>query len=357
MSEIKIDGQYVNPYFILDVVETDSETFITKSFKKKAKMWHPDKISKTDPSKVQYAKHHFKVLVESYEYIIHKMRSGHLNTKREHITVPKSNNIATKSIDNSNELDDFNSEFSKLHVDNPNDFGYSVERITDIKDYDNFEYKPYKLKFGNSKNFNKDEFNKAFEYQQTFHNNSELQVYHKTIDGFNPFNGCDLGGVASVSSYNGIMIVGDTFGQSGIGYYDTSYSDYKKTFDAPKNPETKLNIPDDFKQSTKTVKPLSNSETRKQLDLHITNRNLNLNNGNGQGKSKHEFKIQEQLLLEQQSQSIKQKIQDDKNIILQYQNLFNDKTLVQNALDGNLICSSDYCDESTIDKRHLQSKF
>lgn len=339
MDQIKIDGQFVNPYFILDVVETDTEQFITKSFKKKAKMWHPDKISKQDakdPIKVQNIKHHFKVLVESYEYIINKMRSttGHLNSKREHITVPKNENIIAKPIDNSDELNSFNSEFNKLRVNNPTDFGYSAERIKDISEYENFEYKPYKLNFGTSNNFNNDEFNKAFEYQQELYkNNTELEIYHKTTDGFNAYNGSELGGNASVSSYNGIMIVGDTYGQSGIGYYDSSYSDYKKTFEAPKNPDKMLNIPSEFKQSNKIVKPLTEKESKRQLELNILNRNITVNTT---GKDKQAFKMQEQMLINKQNQDMKNKLENDKKVILEYQNLFTDKNLIESALSGNL---------------------
>jgi hypothetical protein len=359
MEQIKIDGQYVNPYFMLDVVEGDTEQFITKAFKKKAKMWHPDKISKQDakdPVKVQNIKHHFKVLVESYEYIITKIRSSHLGSNREDINVPKSNTILTKSIDNTSELNEFNSEFDKLRVTTPSDFGYNTERMTDVKDYDNFEYKPCKLNFGDSKNFNKDEFNKTFEYQQEFYNKNgsgELEVYHKTTDGFNAYNGSDLAGNACVSSYNGLMIVGDTFGQSGIGYYDSSYSDYKKTYEAPKNPDN-INIPSDFKPSNKTTKPLSKSESKKQMELQMLNRQIEVNS---KGKDKQAFKLQEQLLLDKQANDIKNKLESDKNMILQYQNLFTDKNLIQNALDGNLICNNDYSDEYRVNKRNLQTKF
>ena len=56
MDKIIVNGESFNPYFMLDVVPDDSETFITKAFRKKAKMWHPDKIKtkiiNADSSKV-----------------------------------------------------------------------------------------------------------------------------------------------------------------------------------------------------------------------------------------------------------------------------------------------------------------
>lgn len=358
MDQIKIDGQYVNPYFILDVVETDNEQFIKKAFKKKAKIWHPDKISKEDsknPIKVQNRRHHFKVLVESYEFIINKMKSIELNfSKREHITVPKSNNIKTKQIDNSTELDLFNNEFNNLHIKNPNDFGYETERIQNIKDYDDFDYKPHQLNFGNKK-FNKEEFNKVFEYQQEFYNDTqELLPYHTTNDGFNAYNGNNLENNSSVSSYNGIMIVGDTFGQSGVGYYDSNYSDYKKSFQVPTNPTSELKIPPDYKHKTMTQTPLTLSESKKQLELRMSNRNINYQTGNG---TKYEFKHQETLLLDKQSEDIKNKLTHDKNLILEYQELFSDQTLIKNAIQGGLICSSDYCDELNVEKRNIKTTF
>jgi len=338
MVQIEIDGQLIDPYFILGVVETDNEQFITKSFKRKAKMWHPDKISREDvkdPIKVQNTKRHFKVLVESYEFIMNQLKSSNLYFRRE---IKESQSDKIKSIDNSDDLNLFNKKFNKLRVDGPNDFGYDVERMVDVNDYDNFEYKPYKQNFGDSKNFNKDDFNKAFEYQQEFYNENgsgEVGIYHKTSDGFNAYNGGDLGGSATVSSYNGIMIVGDTYGQSGIGYYDATYSDYKKTFEGPKNPNKILDIPVDFKQTNKTIKPLSMSESKRQVELQKSNRNMNKDSR----PDKRAFKIQEQLLLEKQEQDIKDKLEYDKRVVSEYGNLFTDKRLVDSALEGNRLAN------------------
>lgn len=349
MDKIIVDGETFNPYFMLDVVPNDDEAFITKAFRKKAKMWHPDKIKTKDPNKVKQAQLHFKVLVESYEYIINKKRSVNHSKNRERIDVYNNTTLTPKSIDNSDELDLFNKEFDKMHIKNPNDYGYEVEpRLSDTKEYDNFNYKPYQL--FNNKQFNRDEFNKAFEYQQQNHgNNMEVGVYHKTTDGFNGYNGGDLNGVANVSSYNGIMIVGDNYGQTGVGYYDSSYSDYKKSFASAKNPEQKIQVPENFEASTsKKIKPLTKSESQKQLELQMQHRNMNLNTG---GSGKQGFRLQEQLLLEKQELEMKQKLEQDKQMVLQYQYMYGDQSLIQAALDNNLITSKDYVNEDSINKR------
>jgi hypothetical protein len=349
MDKIIVNGETYNPYFMLDVVQDDTEAFITKAFRKKAKMWHPDKIKTKDTNKINQAQLHFKILVESYEYIINKKRSVNHSRNREHVEVHNNTNLKAKSIDNSDELGLFNQEFEKLHIKSPNDYGYeTAPRLSDTKEYENFDYKPYQL--FTSKQFNRDEFNKTFEYQQQIHgNNMEVGVYHQTTDGFNAYNGGDLNGMANVSSYNGIMIVGDNYGQAGVGYYDTNFSDYKKSFEAAKNPNSKIEVPTEFKAVTsKKVKPLTKQETQKQLELQIQHRNMNLNTEN---VGKHGFRLQEQLLLEKQELEIKKKIEQDKNMILEYQHMYGDKNLIQSALENNLITSKDYVNEETVNKR------
>lgn len=350
MDKIIVNGETFNPYFMLDVVPDDTEAFITKAFRKKAKMWHPDKIKTTDPEKIHKAQLHFKVLVESYEYIINKKRSVNHNKKREHVEVANNTQLTPKRIDNSDELDLFNKEFDKLHIKSPNDFGYEVDpRLQDTKEYDNFDYKPHQL--FNPKQFNRADFNKMFEYQQQVHGNSNLEVgvYHKTTDGFNGYNGGDLGSAASVSSYNGIMIVGDTFGQNGLGYYDTNYSDYKKSFETAKNPINNINVPENFEAKTgKKITPLSKQESQRQIELQMQHRNMSMSKENF---SKQNFKMQEQMLLKKQELELKQKIEKDKQMILQFQDMYGDKSLIQAALDNRLVTSADYVTEETINKR------
>jgi len=355
MDQIVIDNNVYNPYFILDVVPEDTEQFITKSFRKKAKMWHPDKIpvnKKHDINYINEINHHFKVLVESYEYIIRKKQSINHNN-REAIIIQKNLNLQ------SNDLDSFNNEFEKMHIKTPNDFGYNISpRMSNIKEYDNFGYTPVKI--FNSKQFNKNDFNKLFEYQKELHNqdsNSSMDVgiYHKTSDGFNAYNSGDLNGAANVSSYNGIMIVGDTYGQTGIGYYDTNYSDYKQSFDVPKNPDN-FNVPNSFDAcSNKNIKKLTHSETQKQIELQMQHRQNQMFNQSG--NNKQNFRLMEQQLLEKQENDLKKKIEHDRNMILQYQDIYKDKTLIQAALDNKLVTSKDYVDETCINKRFKKINF
>jgi hypothetical protein len=130
------------------------------------------------------------------------------------------------------------------------------------------------------------------------------------------------------------MVVGDNFGQSGLGYNEGNYSDYKQTFNSAKNPN-KLDIPDDFKGSSSKVTPLSKAEIEKQLRLRQSSHPSN------SGGSRSDFNSQEQILIERQKQEMRNKAEQDRQFILQYQNLFDPQT-IQDALNGGLITSADY---------------
>lgn len=357
---ILINGVPMNPYFLLDIVPEDSIEKVNKSFRKKAKMWHPDKLSheeRRDPVKVESRKQRFKILVDCYDYISNKksnFSNSHTRDKQE-INIPKNNNIPTKNLDNSNELNNFNKEFEQSRVQTPNDFGYSNERLQDPKDYDSFGYKPTQL--FDSKQFNPGDFNKAFEYNQETHGLSaskDIGVYLKTTDGFNAYNAGESGAFANVSSFNGVMIVGDSFGQNGSGYFDTNYSDYKQVFSAPQNPDEQVTVPQNFKSKNKKIISLSDKEAQEQMNLQVQMRQINLNKSSS---SKQNFQIQEQMFLEKQQNDIKQKIEQDRDFVLQYRHMYKDQNTIDQALNKQLICSPDYCDEKSIDKRILKTKF
>ena len=351
---IKVDENLYDPYFILGVSVTDTEEHINKAFKILAKKWHPDKNQHKSKNDLKNIKEMYNIIVESYNYIINQKTHFIINNKknREEINIPKTQNLPIKSLDNSSELNNFNAEFEKLKVTTPNDFGYQVERIQNLSEYENFEHKPYQL-FDN-KNFNPNEFNKMFEYNQEKYqknDSQELGLYYKTTDGFTAYNSGDVGNAANVSSYNGVMIVGDMYGQTGVGYYDAMYSDYKQTFDGAKNPNNMINIPDTYQSSIKIDDKLNETQSRKQIELQLKARQ-NIISPSSNSRS---FKEEEQILLRKQDEQILQKIEKDKKLILQYSNMY-DKDTIEAAFNGQLITNSDYVNENNLSNRRLLSK-
>jgi curved DNA-binding protein CbpA len=354
MDEIIIDKTAYDPYFILGVTPEDSLEHITKEFRRKAKHLHPDKLNsneRNNPKLVLKRSKQFKILVDCYEFISNKKQNYNNSRKgKEPINVPSYDDLTQKSFDNTDELGSFNQKFNDMKLVNPNDFGYETERIGSLNENgNNFEllkqqyasssYRPQQL-FDN-KNFNRQDFNKAFEYQQQqfkddVGTNDHAMIIHKTTDGFNGYNSVTLDNCASVSSFNGVMIVGDNFGQTGIGYNDTYYSDYRQTFQGPKNPD-QLNVPDNFQPtSSRNLKPLTKDEIAKQIRMRESQTLTPTGDG-----SRGNFTLQEQILLEKQKQELVNKVEQDRQFILQYQHLF-DKQTIEDALNNRLLTSKDY---------------
>jgi curved DNA-binding protein CbpA len=360
-NEIKIDNIVYDVYFILGVTSEDSIEHITKEFKKKAKLLHPDKLSiedRKDPKKVLKKTKQFKVLTECFEFISNKKQSFNYSRQNKHSQIEIINNtdLNQKQFDNSNDLKFFNDEFSRLKVETPNDFGYDFERIPALdernyeklaNEYNSDTFKPTKLFTG--KKFDPKDFNKTFEYHQSQFEEPETALIHKTTDGFNGYNsgflsGANELGCASVSSFNGVMIVGDNFGESGVGYNDSNFSDYRQSFKKPKNPNSKLNVPSDFKQKITKDTPLSQTQIDEQLRLR---KNIEI-------KSKEEcyFTEQEKVLLQSQINEQKNKSQQDKEFILKYQNMFDSQT-IQDAMNKKLV-TSDFVPEMQRQFENLQ---
>lgn len=365
-NEIMIDNIVYDVYFILGVTSDDTIEHITKEYKKKAKILHPDKMSiqdRNDHKKLAKRTKQFKVLSECFSFISDKKQSYNYSNKKTQIDIVNNTNLIQQDFSNNNELDTFNNEFSRLKVQTPNDFGYTTERMPELSStnfeklksqYQSETFKPVQLY--NNKKFDQNDFNKTFEYHQSqYESNTSTALIHKTSDGFNAYNSGFLSGsgdlgCASVSSFNGIMIVGDNFGESGIGYNDTSYSDYKMSFSSQRNPESKIAVPNDFKQKINKDVPLTQNEIDRQIRLRKKN---NFDN-NTSGLSK---KQQEELLLQNQKLMKEQKAQEDRDFILKYQHMFDSQT-IQDAINKKLVTNEDYTDYLPQDeiKSNLQNQ-
>lgn len=353
-NEIMIDNIIYDVYFILGVTSDDTIEHINKEFKKKAKLLHPDKMSiqdRKDPKKLAKRNKQFKVLSDCFEFISDKKQSYNYKNRNTPIDVINNTNIIQQEFSNNNTLDTFNDEFSRLKVQTPNDFGYATERMPELSStnfeklksqYQSDTFKPVQLY--SDKKFDQKDFNKTFEYHQSqYDNQTETALIHQTSDGFNAYNSGFLSGsgdlgCASVSSFNGVMIVGDNFGESGIGYNDSNFSDYKMSFQTQRNPESKISVLNDFKQKINKDTPL----TQKEIDAQIRLRKNN-NLDSSSGPNKNNYKKQEEILLQNQKLHKEQKAQEDREFILKYEHMF-DKQTIQDAINKKLVTNDDYVD-------------
>jgi curved DNA-binding protein CbpA len=250
MDIITVDGKKYDPYFILDVTKDDTSDRITKSFREKVKRYHPDKY--TDPVKKKKYEKYFKILTESYQYIKQKREQlKQLTRKGRNATEDTVKKNMTK--DN---LKVFNETFK---TDDPNGYGYgeNYSRMEDVNEYDKFNVNVVN-QFGDKK-FSNERFNNIFDYNKALEDDEydkrvNMSLVHKTTDGFHGYNSSDFGNCALVSSYNGLMITGDNFGERGVGYWGNGYSDYKYSYKGVKNPNSKIVVPKHCKKNTTITK-------------------------------------------------------------------------------------------------------
>ncbi len=206
---IVIDGVEYDPYYILQVTKNDTDDQISKAYRKRAKRYHPDKAP---IDKLQEYSIKFKIVSEAYKYIKNKRTSCTIRPTISQSEFDIKVGCPIKSIDN------------------PNSFGYGEQqRLQKIEDYDNFSVKPNTL---SNKQFDIEEFNKLFENNTNNNKQNDIKaIVHKTTDGFYGYNTNSAGeNHAMVHTYNGLMVTGDEYGQTGVGYWGNGYSDYRQVF-------------------------------------------------------------------------------------------------------------------------------
>jgi curved DNA-binding protein CbpA len=231
---LTIDNVKYDPYYILGVTQKDSDEQINRAFRKTAKLLHPDKLSqieKQNPQLVNERKRHFDILRQCYEFIMTRRQDVNILSKADSERLQR--NFDTNS---------FNEMFQKLNISEAQEF--TEERIKTIDDYKKFNPEQYQIL--QPKFYNKDEFNKVFEYTQENSNKQNQMQLVKTIDGFCGFdtgNSCAL-----ISGHN-------------------STQNYKSNFSSAQNPTANLEVPKDYKPKTAFVPPTKEEMMRKHNEL------------------------------------------------------------------------------------------
>jgi curved DNA-binding protein CbpA len=318
MDKVLIENKYYDPYFILSVTQSDSLKHITKAFRAKAKVLHPDKFKNKKDVDMNKVYKHFNILLECYEFILDKHKNLQLKSERDDSYIEPLQN----------------QEQDQTHQENL-DYGYGeIERLQTLEEYD--ENKPKQTKIFNGK-FNKNQFNKVFEYNELEYTKEknpkdlevQLELVHKTSDGFFAYNSNDWGDCSLVKSFNGLMILGDDLGQTGKGYSSSGYVDYKKSISAPLNPNKEIRVPKDFKTKdkyefkSKTIKTILNERQQFQ-------------------HSYESFDNEEHKLLEKKKSELKQKIKDDEDFVKKYSSSIFTQRLIEQAKNKKLNTSKDY---------------
>lgn len=208
MTKIKVQGVEVDPYFIIGVTSDDSNEQIKKAFKRKAKKYHPDKVTGGD---LQENNMKFTIVCECFEYIMKKRTDG-LRQRRCDIPVKE----GTYS--------------DKVQED-------ATRRYKTRDEYDAFEANAFYSNQFAGKKFSLERFNKMFEWNSRQTLEPKTHKHKETYQAL-PQETCQ----ALVHSYNGLMIIGD----------DDQHCHFIQQFGQIRNPTKHLTVPKDFQ--TETVK-------------------------------------------------------------------------------------------------------
>lgn len=326
---IVVDGAQYDPYYILQVTKDDSDDHIAKSYRKKAKKYHPDKAP-TEKAADYMLK--FKIVTEAYNYI----RNRRLNAKsgstyhRSKVDQQQASEFDLKRFNDEYERSIDSTESSLL---DPNKYGYGEHKhLQKIEEYDEFTADVINQFAG--KKFNHDEFNKLFEYNKTIQDSAEdiKALIHKTNDGFNGYNTADVGSCATVHSYNGLMVTGDDYGRSGVGYWGDGYSDYKKTFTGVRNPEKVVQIPTDYKPNEPVIPSKSFEEYQKAYS-----------NAYETQRQPTTFKSEEEILCQRMMDALVEREKQDEAFVMKYAKQYKPE-MVRAAMNGELDKSATFLD-------------
>lgn len=299
----------IDPYFFLNVTPDDDINFVTKMFRKKAKRLHPDKNYFSSEVEKNNAREQFHLLIQCYEYIL-------------------SNHNKSDSFDLKNGFSKESSVYSSSPTSNKNyseniSFGYGVsERLSNLEQYHDNTPSIYQL--FTEKNFNVNQFNSIFEYQNKKQKKQKQNcgLVHKTSDGFTAYNSGNLPSCSVVHTYNGVLISGDDFGESGLGYFSSNYSDLKYSFNSSRNPTS---IPSSIE--LKMVNNKQPAQQRQVVSLDYSQVYTEISNQQGQGQSNLSFTEANTFFEQKKAFDLLESIEQDKKFVLKRIDQFPQKTI------------------------------
>lgn len=338
MKYIKIDGEKIDPYFIVGVTEDDSEETLYRRYKQKAKILHPDKAKGKDK---KLCEKNFRVLKESYDFIKAEIRGENnrndikklKEAKREKYKEDDAKNFKTKE-----EKKKFDEKYEKEKEKSkrPEEFGHKDHRrMKTTAEYDELDVEIERIldKFSSKK------FNKIFEYikEKKKDDDKERGLVQKTTDGFFGYNSGTVKHMP-ISVYNGLLLAGDDYGEEGKGYYGDDYSDYLDVLNAIRNP----------KKGEIDIKKIMRRKVKKEeIKKNIKDLEEKLDIPRGSFvQSNEEFELKK-------SKQLKEEIERSKRMVMKYQDIFN-KELIEQAVRGQLEMSSDTFGDTFDDKLRIE---
>lgn len=324
-----------DPYCILGVDRDATPKEINKAYKDKAILYHPDRPgNRGDKDKAKY----FKMVCTSYEVLSDPTKRQQYNTNYSatHMNMKKGSKSTVKqqkqnkvniNKDNFN-VNKFNAEFEKNRAKDPNDIGYgdnmqphlTKDQISADGSMRRDDVDAPKRLF-NDKAFNREEFNKVFEYQKQQEDGGLVERHEGEPMAFALNSGTAY---TDIAVYNGAMIIGhDTDDFSSIDNNNgLDYTDYQRGYSGAYNPsfnKKKLGKISREQQYTEDT-AMSPDELKRKYNERMAGMDLDL--GISEGDRKQNFFLEEQKYMKQKELEMEQEQNKHKDIVFKYKDQF-----------------------------------
>ena len=302
-----VDLREYDLYGILGIKSDASIREIKHAYRKKIKKIHPDKVGNNSyNNSVALLNRIYNILSDSDN---RKVYDNH-NSSFDELKNNSRNYKQERKQEDINESN-FNEKFDQNKTLDPTDIGYG-EYGKDLKPRTSSTCyiqpkKPKKI----IKDFNIDKFNRIFEY---YNKNSEEPQEVKESE-------TSLVGVSSISSYNGLMIVGYTQDDFSGDFYSDYKTGFKKSHKNPKKISNKI----DYK--TKKEKKLTQTDFNNKL-IKVSNSRIKI-----------EPKQTGEDYDKQKKKKEKKEIKKNKKIIQKYAQCY-PQELIEQAMNSQLETSN-----------------
>lgn len=320
---MELFDEQVDYYEILGIERDATIKEIKNAFKKKSKIYHPDRSRNKTPQERLELSEEFTLITKAYNVLsdeslrrqydksktstFYELRGNFEQTRDSlQVDVPEILEGLDPQSNPDGFRETFNKEFEKRRAPDPNDEGageYGKDLAPRRQAKDGMKYTPDDVEapdkiFDDPKEFDPEKFHKIFEQLhggRAWGGTSIVHIENEEPEAINGdlIEGTDIG--TKVSSFGGLMIVGEERGT----FDSVSSSDYRGAFGMSNPTFSRVQEIDLDSIERKKDKKLTAEETKRLMDARLSERDVKIIPGkNNQPEDMKEFmkKKEEQII-------------------------------------------------------------
>lgn len=311
-----------DPYIVLDLDRSATMEEISKNYKQKARIYHPDRIKKhlETPESLKMKEDKYKEICVAYDILSdpekrREYNSNHVPSHKElqndaRDFMKQQKNVKPSYDPSKFELDSFNKQFKENKAPDPNDHGYEFKRLmeSDITPSGKRRQEDIPAPPKIMDSFDNQRFNQIFEH---FHQGSNGTDIMEHEDGPMGFSLAPQSNYTDIAIYDGKML----YGMDTNNYTETGkYTDYMQSFSGYDNTKIGSTNDIDFKSYQGKDSAMSNQEMQRRL-REKQNETIVFDT-----RSKGEA---ERELLKKHEEQLKREAEIHKQQVLKYKDQFN----------------------------------